>query len=318
MVVALVCAVLSLHTAAALLLAAAGVHRTMLLGFAGVAYTLGMRHGFDADHIVAIDGTSRQLIARGRNANGVGFFFSLGHSTVVLLLAVWVARATQAAGRELPFLRVIGGSVGLATSSAFMVLVAALNVMVFRDALHATRDDGLRSTSSATTPFGGGLMTRIFGRVLRMISRAPQMYVVGFLFGLGFDTASEIALLAIAATAGAHALPISAVLVLPLSFAAGMAFVDTAEGLFMVRAYGWAQRQPSRRARYNLVITGFTAVAAVTIGVVELAAASGVRASLDPTMLGASIAGAFPLLWIASAINARMRRVRAAPVESDP
>lgn len=265
-------AVAGLHAITALLLIGAQPHWAGVLGFAGIAYALGMRHGFDADHIVAIDGTARHLIARSRPAGGVGFFFSLGHSTVVLLLALWIARATQSTGRILPALRHAGGDVGLLVSSGFMLLVAALNVAIFRDTWRATHAS--TQNVAAREPRLGGVMTRVFGRLLRLIDRAPQMYFVGFLFGLGFDTATEIALLAIAATAAAHALPMRSVPVLPLAFAAGMALVDTAEGLCMVRAYAWAQDDPARRARYNLVITGFTAIAAVAIGLLQLSGVS--------------------------------------------
>jgi len=303
MPVAYIVAVACLHVAAGVLLVVAMGHWPMLVGFAGLAYALGMRHGFDADHIVAIDGTTRSLLAQRQRAQGVGFFFSLGHSTVVLLLALWIAHATEAAGRFLPTLRAIGGDVGLAASSAFMLLTAVLNLMIFRDTLHAADDPSASNESPR-----GGVMARLLGRVIRLVRRAPQMYFVGFAFGLGFDTASEVALLAIAATVGAHALPMLAVLVLPISFAAGMALVDTAEGMFMVRAYSWAQDEPARRARYNLVVTGFTAVAAVMVGAMEIANLSWLGGNVGSTVLGAAIAATFPMLWMIAALNAHVRR----------
>jgi high-affinity nickel-transport protein len=303
-----IAAVSALHALAAVLIIVAKSHWPMMLGFAGVAYALGLRHAFDADHIVAIDGTTRQLLARGRNASGVGFFFSLGHSTVVLALALWVAHATQAGARRLALARDFGGGFGLATSSAFMFLVAALNVLIFADALaalRATKASGAGGGELDVPRSPGGIMSRVFAPALRVVTRAPHMYLVGFLFGLGFDTASEIALLAIAATAGARDLPMPALLVLPLSFAAGMSLADTAEGFFMSRAYAWAQDEPARRARYNLVVTGFTAVAAVTVAALELSGFSWGRTSLDPTVVGLIIVGAFPVLWVIAAMNAR-------------
>jgi high-affinity nickel-transport protein len=304
-----------IHLVAALLFVGAVGQSPTLAGFAGLAYMLGMRHGFDADHIVAIDGTTRGLLARGRDANGVGLFFSLGHSTVVMILALWVAHATQRAGEMLPVLRAVGGDIGLAASSVFMLLTAALNIVIFRDTLHAVRHP---EGNEYSAPPSGGLMWRIFGRVLRTITRAPQMYFVGFVFGLGFDTASEIALLAISATAAVHALPLHAVLVLPLAFASGMALVDTAEGMFMVRAYGWAQDQPVRRLRYNLVVTGFTIAAALTIGAMQLANFAWSGVSFDSTLVGVTIVLVFPLAWLAAAVSARLRRRGLQPRESAP
>lgn len=301
MAVAYIIAVSLLHAFAAVLVIAAKPHWPMVLGFAGLAYALGVRHGFDADHIVAIDGTTRQFVARGRDATGVGFSFSLGHSTVVLVLALWIAHATQTGARELPVLRTLGGAAGLATSSLFMLLMAALNLIVFRDTLRATRrgDD-------APVPTPRGIMSRLFGRVFRLVDRAHHMYVVGLLFGLGLDTASEVALLAIAATAGAQALPMRDVLALPLAFAAGMSLVDTAEGLFMVRAYGWATHHPARRARYNLVVTGFTALAAATIGAMELSSFTWFGTPISSTVVGLGIVVTFPVVWGLAALHSRV------------
>ena len=315
MVLALVVVVACLHAVAGLLVAAAEPQWPMIVGFAGVAYTLGMRHGFDADHIVAIDGTTRQLLARNRSANGVGFYFSLGHSTVVLLLVLWLARATEPArASSWSLLRALGGQIGLATSSAFMLVMAVLNALIVRDTLRA-----MRGGRGAPTTSPGGPMARLFGRVLRLVRRAPEMYVIGFLFGLSFDTASEIALLAIAASAAAHALPLRAVLVLPLSFAAGMALVDTAEGMFMLRAYAWAQHEPARRARYNLVVTGLTAVAATVIAALELSGAAGLATigSTSFATVGLAVVTAFPLIWLCAALYARLRTMRA-PSEGKP
>ena len=305
MTLVMILVVACLHVIAGVLLTAAQPQWPMLVGFAGVAYTLGLRHGFDADHIVAIDGTTRQLLARRRNASGVGFYFSLGHSTVVLLLALWLARATAGGRAGWPWLRTIGGAIGLAVSAVFMLTLAAVNVLIVRDTLRA-----MRTPAGCVGVIGGpagGAVTRLFGRALRLVGRAPQMYFVGCLFGLGFDTASEIALLAIAANAAVHALPLQAVLVLPLSFAAGMALVDTAEGMFMVRAYAWALDEPGRRARYNLVVTGFTAIAATAIAALELSGAAGNLGQINSLLLGVGVVAAFPLIWIAAATIARVR-----------
>jgi high-affinity nickel-transport protein len=304
MVLAFVLVVGVLHVVAAVLVIIARAHWPMILGFAGLAYTLGLRHAFDADHIVAIDGTTRRLVANGRRASGVGFYFSLGHSTVVLVLALWIAHAMQTGARELPLLRALGGDIGLAASSAFMLLMAVLNTIVFRDALQASRG----GDDTTATPRVVGAMTRLFGRVLHLVDREPRMYFVGLLFGLGLDTASEVALLAIAATAGAGHLPMLAILALPIAFAAGMSLVDTAEGLMMVCAYGWAQHRPARRLRYNLVVTAFTALAAATIGALELSHFSWESAGISSTMVGFGIVGTFPIVWVVAALYGRIRR----------
>ena len=260
-------AIVVVHVITGVLLVIARGHWPLALGFAGLAYVLGVRHAFDADHIVAIDGTTRSLLARGRNARGVGFWFSLGHSTVVLVLALWVAHAARAGARALPLLRSLGGILGVATSAAFMLIVAAINLGIFRDTLAAVRraDEGL----AAASPRPFGLATRIFARVLTVVRRPIHMYLVGLLFGLGLDTASEIALLAISATAAAHELPTYAVVVLPLAFASGMSLADTVEGSIIAKAYAWSQGAAIRRARYNLVVTGFTILAALTVSALE-------------------------------------------------
>lgn len=305
---ALVIAVL--HGAAAALLFVARPHWPMLLGFAGLAYALGVRHAFDADHIVAIDGTTRHLMAAGRNAVGVGFWFSLGHSSVVLLLALWVAHLTRIGSRAVSLLHTLAGGVGLAASATFMLLIAALNIVVLRDTVRAMRaptEDSEVAAESSAQP--GGITSRLFRRYVRVIRRPSQMYFVGLLFGLGLDTASEIALLAISATAAARDLPTGAVLVLPLAFAAGMSLADTLEGLFVARAYGWAHREPVRRARYNVIVTAFTVAAAIAVAFIELANAAPFGVELSPTAVGVAFVALVGVAWCAAAMGARLRRV---------
>jgi high-affinity nickel-transport protein len=210
----------------------------------------------------------------------------------------------------LPFLDSFGGEVGLAASGLFMVLIAVVNVVLFRESLEASRRSDSGDAEVGRSP--GGPMTRLFGRLLKLVNRPPQMYFVGLLFGLGMDTASEVAFLAIAATAGAGHLPMLSVLVLPLSFASGMAIVDTAEGLFMERAYLWAQDQPTRRIRYNLFITGFTAVAAAAIGAIEVSGMSRFGAPISSSAIGAMIVAVFPLAWMGAALMTRSRGRRQA------
>jgi high-affinity nickel-transport protein len=243
----------------------------------GIAYTLGLRHAFDADHISAIDNTTRKLLQGGKKPMGVGFFFSLGHSTVVFAIAValglavrWVVQGVVSDSGQL---RSIGGAVGTIVSGGFLILIGILNLLVLLDIVRVYRKmqrgeydrDALDKELVA-----GGLMTRIFGRLFRLIDHSWQMYPVGFLFGLGFDTASEVAFLAVSAGAAAQGLPFAAIISLPLIFAAGMSLMDTMDGAFMARAYSWAFASPIRKVFYNLTITSLSVFVALFVGVVEL------------------------------------------------
>jgi high-affinity nickel-transport protein len=248
------------------------------LGLGGLAYTFGLRHAFDADHISAIDNTTRKLLQGGHKPVGVGFFFSLGHSSVVFLIAVALGLAVktivQGAVGDNGELRNVGGAVGTIVSGGFLVLIGVLNLLILLDIIRVYRRmrngqydrDGLENELLA-----GGLMTRIFGRFFRVIEHSWQMYPIGFLFGLGFDTASEVALLAISAGAAAQGLPFTAVVSLPLIFAAGMSLMDTADGAFMSNAYSWAFASPIRKVFYNLTVTSLSVFVALFVGVVELA-----------------------------------------------
>jgi high-affinity nickel-transport protein len=268
----------ALHAAGWGLLLLYGAHHPGFLALGGLAYTLGLRHAFDADHISAIDNTTRKLLQGGRKPVGVGFFFSLGHSSVVFLIAValglavkWVVQGVVGGGGEL---RSVGGAIGTIVSGGFLVLIGILNLLVLLDIVRVYRKmrrgeydrGGLEHELVA-----GGLMTRIFGRLFRLINHSWQMYPVGFLFGLGFDTASEVALLAISAGAAAQGLPLAALLSLPLIFAAGMSLMDTLDGAFMSKAYSWAFASPIRKVFYNLTITSLSVFVALFVGVVELA-----------------------------------------------
>src|SRR5438874_6825424 len=260
------------------LLLAYGASHPGFVWLGGVAYMLGLRHAFDADHISAIDNTTRRLLQGGQKPIGVGFFFSLGHSTVVFVVAValglavkWIVQGVVGDGGEL---RSIGGAIGTSVSGAFLVLIGILNLLVLVDLIRVYRRmrngeydrQGLEHELTA-----GGLMTRIFGRLFRVIEQSRQMYPIGFLFGLGFDTASEVAFLAVSAGAAAQGLPFTAVISLPLIFAAGMSLMDTADGAFMSNAYSWAFASPIRKVFYNLTVTSLSVFVALFVGVVELA-----------------------------------------------
>ncbi len=259
------------------LLLAYGASHPGFMWLGGVAYMLGLRHAFDADHISAIDNTTRRLLQGGKKPLAVGFFFSLGHSTVVFLVAValgltvrWVVQGVVSDGGEL---RNLGAAIGTSVSGAFLILIGVLNLLVLIDPIRVYRKmrNGRYDRASLEEEVtAGGLMTRIFGRMFRVIEHSWQLYPVGFLFGLGFDTASEVAFLAVSAGAAAQGLPFAAIVSLPLIFAAGMCLMDTMDGAFMSKAYAWAFSSPIRKVFYNLTITSLSVFVALFVGVVEL------------------------------------------------
>jgi high-affinity nickel-transport protein len=266
-----------------MLVAATGHHyhlnKTGVFGFGtGVlAYTLGMRHAFDADHIAAIDNTTRKLMAEKKRPLSVGFFFSLGHSTIVFLLAVLLNFGIRDLNNQ-----VRSGSsglhqwtsvVGTSVSGFFLYLIAGLNIVILVSILRVFRD--LRSGKFDNNEFDEqlnkrGLMNRLLGGFARKIDTPWKMYPVGLLFGLGFDTATEVALLVLSGTAVASGLPFYAILSLPVLFAAGMCLFDTLDGCFMNFAYGWAFSKPIRKVYYNIIITGLSVAVAFVIGTIEL------------------------------------------------
>jgi nickel/cobalt transporter (NiCoT) family protein len=317
-----------LHMAGWGLLLAYGAGRPGLLALGGLAYTFGLRHAFDADHISAIDNTTRKLLQTGKRPAGVGFFFSVGHSTVVLLIAValglavrWIVQGVVSDNGQL---RSVGGAVGTLVSGSFLLLIGILNLVVLIDIVRVYRKMRRGEFDRAGLEHelvSGGLMTRIFGRIFRLIDHSWQMYPVGFLFGLGFDTASEVALLAISAGAAAQGLPFGAVVALPLIFAAGMSLMDTADGAFMTKAYSWAFASPIRKVFYNLTVTSLSVFVALFVGAVELAQilirlldlrGPVLQAIANFDLLGKAgylIVAAFVLTWAAALVIYRVRRI---------
>jgi len=294
-----------------------------LVGLGVVAYMLGLRHAFDADHIAAVDDTVRFMMQRGERPLAVGFFFSLGHSTIVFVLAVALVIATSVVKDVLPGWREAGALIGAGVSGAFLCAIGILNLAVLLDIVRVWRRAGTRTHGHAHVEAllaQRGLMGRLFGgRLRRLVTRSWQMYPLGLLFGLGFDTASEIALLALTAGAAAGSLPIAAILSLPLLFTAGMTAMDTTDGVLMTRAYAWAFVNPLRRIFYNLTITGMSVIVALGIGVLELAqvivrvanlhgsVADGIVA-VDFGALGYFIVAVFLAAWAGSALLWRWRR----------
>jgi len=306
-------ALLNLVGWGSLLLGGGGRHAGML-GLGVLAFTFGLRHAFDADHISAIDNTTRRLLQEDRPAEGTGFYFSLGHSTVVALLVLALAVAARAVAAHIPGLERVGGVVGTGVSGTFLYLIALLNLAVLADIFRAFRDlrrGELDEAALEARLSSRGLMSRVLGGMLRAIDSAPRMYPVGVLFGLGFDTASEVALLAISAGAASRHLPLYSVMDLPVLFAAGMALTDTLDGAFMCRAYGWAFSSPVRKIYYNLTVTGLSVLVALLVGTVEIvqvvagglhwnAGFWGFVQRVDFGTLGYAIVGLFALTWALS------------------
>jgi high-affinity nickel-transport protein len=281
---AMAAAVVTLHVVGFVLLFAAipyhyHLSKTQLFGIGTgiLAYTLGMRHAFDADHISAIDNTTRKLMSEGKRPLSVGFFFSLGHSSVVLALAVLLNFGIRALTAQVrnggSGLHQVTSIVGTSVSGTFLYLIAALNIVilvsivrVFLDMRRGKYDDDELEAQLNQR----GLMNRFFGPLARRIDAPWKMYPIGVLFGLGFDTATEIALLVTSGLAVASGLPFWAILSLPFLFAAGMSLFDTLDGCFMNFAYGWAFARPIRKVYYNITITGLSVVVALFIGTIEL------------------------------------------------
>ncbi|HET9718538.1 MAG TPA: HoxN/HupN/NixA family nickel/cobalt transporter [Solirubrobacteraceae bacterium] len=290
-----------------------------LAGGTGVtAYTLGLRHALDADHISAIDNTTRKLMAEGRRPMSVGFFFSLGHSTVVFGLAFGLAAGLHALAGPLVHgrsaLHSMTSLIGTGVSGTFLYLIAAVNAVILWGIVKVVRRLRAGDCDEAALEHelaSAGLMNRVFGRFARAIVHPWQMYPVGVLFGLGFDTASEVALLFLAAGAAGSGLPFYAVLCLPVLFAAGMTLLDTIDGSFMSLAYGWAFARPARRVFYNLTITGLSVAVAFVIGTIELGGLLARRLNMrgafwswwehvSMNTLGLIIAAMFLITWAAA------------------
>ncbi|MGI9184809.1 MAG: HoxN/HupN/NixA family nickel/cobalt transporter [Solirubrobacteraceae bacterium] len=254
-----------------------GASGTFAIGTGITAYTLGMRHAFDADHISAIDNTTRKFMSEGKRPLSVGFFFSLGHSTIVFLLAFLLAVGVKALSGPVKNgqsgLHKATNVIGTTVSGTFLYIIAILNIIIlvsilkiFFEMRRGTYDERQLEEQLNSR----GFMNRFFGHHLNKIREPWQMYPVGVLFGLGFDTATEIALLVLAGSAGAAGLPFYAIICLPVLFAAGMSLLDTIDGSFMNFAYGWAFSKPVRKVYYNITITGLSIAVALFIGTIEL------------------------------------------------
>ena len=245
----------------------------VLIGTAFLAYTFGLRHAVDADHIAAIDNVTRKLMQEGKRPVSVGLFFSLGHSTVVVLASAAVALATGALEGRFASFKLVGGMVGTLVSAVFLFLVAAANLLIFLS-VYRTFREVRRGNAFVEEDLNHllaqrGLLGRLFRPMFRLVARSWHMYPLGFLFGLGFDTATEIGLLGISAAEASKGLPVWSIMVFPALFTAGMTLIDTTDGILMLGAYGWAFTKPIRKLYYNLTITLVSVLVAVLVGGIE-------------------------------------------------
>ncbi len=283
-----------------------------LVGLGFVAYMFGLRHAFDADHIAAVDDTVRYMLQKGKRPLGIGFFFSMGHSTIVFALSAAIIFAASAVKQRIPALQNLGGVIGASVSGTFLWVIGILNLIVLLDILHVWRQAKTGKHSHAHLEellAQRGFINRLLGgRLQSVINHSWQMYPVGMLFGLGFDTASEVGLLAMTAGASAGDLPIAAVLSLPILFAAGMSAMDTTDGVLMSKAYDWAFVNPLRKIFYNIAITSLSIAVALIIGTIELLQVLigifdfkgrfvEIVAGLDFGVLGYVIVGTFLFAW---------------------
>jgi high-affinity nickel-transport protein len=297
------------------------------IGLGVTAYTLGLRHAFDADHIAAIDNTTRKLMTQRQRPLSVGFWFSLGHSSIVFglcfLLAMGIRTLAGQVSNENSGLQQTTGLIGTLVSGVFLTLIAVINLVVLVGIVKVfqkMRGGSYDEAELERRLDERGLLNRVLGRVTRAVTKSWHMYPVGLLFGLGFDTATEVSLLVLAGGAAATALPWYGILVLPVLFAAGMSLLDTIDGCFMNFAYGWAFSKPVRKVYYNIAITGLSVAVALIIGGVELLGLLAQKAgltggfwgwvsSLDLNFVGYAIVALFVLTWVVALAVWRFGRI---------
>jgi high-affinity nickel-transport protein len=299
----------------------------ILLGTAALAYSFGLRHAFDADHIAAIDNVTRKLMQEGRRPVGVGLFFSLGHSTIVVALTIAIAITSTALQDRFEAFKSFGGIVGTLVSALFLFAIAIANIIVlasvWRTFQTVTRGGRFVQEDLDLMLANRGLLGRLFRRFFRLIERSWQMFPLGLLFGLGFDTATEVGLLGISASQASQSLSIWSILVFPALFTAGMTLIDTTDSILMLGAYGWAFIKPIRKLYYNLTITAVSVIVAVIVGGLETLNLIGDQLGLTDGggfwgaigslndnfgMLGYLIVGVFLAAWAISYVVYRINR----------
>ena len=298
-------------------------HQPVLIGTAVLAYSLGLRHAIDADHIAAIDNVTRNLMQQGKRPVAVGFFFALGHSTVVVVASVVVAMTASALSKDLASYREIGGIVGTSASALFLFIIAIANLVVlhgvYRAFRLAERGDHVTEEQIDALLQQRGWLARLFRPLFRFVSRSWHLYPIGLLFALGFETASEISLFGLSAQAS-NTVSSWSLLIFPALFAAGMTLVDTTDGVLMLGAYGWAYRNPMRKLFYNLTITSVSVLVALVVGGIETLGLIGDQFDLHGVFwdaiaglngnfgaLGYGIVGLFVVSWGASYLIYRFK-----------
>ncbi len=304
-----------------------------LLGTALLAYTFGLRHAVDADHIAAIDNVTRKMMQEGKRPVGVGFFFSLGHSTIVFGLSIAIALTSVALKDRFDSLESIGGVIGTCVSAFFLLVIAVANLFIFlaiyRTFRHVKNGGAYVDEDLNLLLQQRGFFGRVFRHLFRLINHSWQMYPLGVLFGLGFDTATEVGLLGISATTATKGLPIWSILVFPTLFTAGMALVDSTDSILMLGAYGWAYVKPIRKLYYNLTITFVSILVALFVGGIEVLGLLADKFALNGTFwqmidslndnfgtIGFVVIGIFITSWAASWLISRLRMDEAIEVKS--
>ena len=299
--------------------------RPALLGTALLAYIFGLRHAVDADHIAAIDNVVRKQMQEGNRPHSVGLFFSLGHSTVVVLATLAIAAGATTLQGRFELFRDTGGVIGTSISTLFLLAIAIANVAILRSVWwsfqRVRHGERLEAGQLDLILSGQGFLTRLLRPLFRMITKSWHMYPLGFLFGLGFDTATEIGVLGISALQASQEMSPLSILVFPALFTAGMMLVDTTDGVLMVGAYGWAFVNPIRKLWYNLTITAVSVLVAVLIGGIEALGLLAAKFNLvgtfwmavgalnhDLESFGFLVIGSFVVCWIVSALIYRWKR----------
>jgi high-affinity nickel-transport protein len=298
----------------------------VLLGTAFLAYSFGLRHALDADHIAAIDNVTRKLVQNGDRPVSVGFYFALGHSTVVIIAVLIVYWTAAIASERFKQWQEVGETISTCVSACFLFAIALMNLVAMLDTYRALRkqrrEDGA-ATEAGNLAMGNGIISRLLRPLMKTLTKPSHMYPIGFLFGLGFETATEIALLQVSASSGAKGQSLMNVIVLPVLFTAGMTFVDTADGMIMVGAYNWAFINPIRKLYYNLIITFVSVMVGVVVGGIELIGLAKDKLNLDGGWfwstigilqdnfgtIGLVIVGVFIVTWLVSAIVYRVKGV---------
>jgi high-affinity nickel-transport protein len=309
-------------------------HYPLLLGTAFLAYSFGLRHAVDADHIAAIDNVTRKLMQEGKRPVAVGLMFSLGHSTVVVLGSLAIAATVLLLQQRVDHFRSIGGLIGTLVSAVFLLGIAMANLIILRSVCatfaRVRRGEPYEDEDLDLLLANRGFLARIFRPIFAMIRRSWHMYPLGVLFGLGFDTATEIGLLGISAAEASRGLPLVSILVFPALFAAGMSLIDTTDNVLMLGAYGWAYVKPIRKLYYNITITSVSVLVALIVGGIEALGLLGAQLHLQGSfwtlvgrlnshfgVLGYCIIGIFALSWIVSIAIYKLKRFEELELETE-